>query len=157
MRKPNLDAWARVAEIGTAIVVVVSIVYIAFELDQNTRATHSASWEAVNEMLMSLDVAEATELGPFIERAELAPSNVEPEEYWRFARIAQARLGVIEYAFLGVETGTLSTYHWGAISGFLEFTMCKKGYQQVWGEIGKQIYHVDFQEHVNAIISRCNQ
>lgn len=157
MRKPNLDVWARVAEIGTAFVVVVSLVYIAFELDQNTRAIHTASWEAVNEMLVTLDINEATELGPFIERAELSPNDVEPGEYWRFARLAQARLGVIEYAYLGIETGTLSTYHWGALSGYLEFTMCKKGYQKVWSEIGKLVYHIDFQTHVNSIIGRCKQ
>ena len=153
--KANLESWARIAEIGTAIVVVVSLIYIAIELDQNTRATHTASWEAVIDLMATLDVTEATELGRFIEEAEKDPASVTEEEYWKFSRMAQARLGVMEYAFLGVRTETLSEYHWGAISGFLELTICKPGYLMLWSDIGEQMYHPDFVKYVREIISDC--
>ena len=38
MAKLDLNFWTGIAEIFTAIVVVLSLVYIAIELDQNTRA-----------------------------------------------------------------------------------------------------------------------
>lgn len=155
MTKFDLDKWARIGEVATAVVVVVSLVYIAIQLDQSNRATHAASWEAVNEMLINLDVAEATELGIMIKNAEYDPNKVSPEEYWQFSRMAQARLGIIEYAFLGIETGTLSRYHWGALSGYLGHTICKPGYRRFWAELGKAVYHVDFQQHVDGIISKC--
>lgn len=157
MSKINLVVWARIAEIGTAIVVVVSLIYIAIELDQNTRATHTASWEAVLDLMVTLDQTEATELGRFIERAELDPDTVTDEEYWKFSRMAQARLGVMEYAFLGIETETLSEYHWGAVSGYLGMTICKPGYRKVWAEIGEAVYHPDFYAYVEQVILNCDQ
>ena len=153
--KLNLDVVAKVAEIGTAIVVVVSLVIIALELDRNTRATHSASWEAVLDLMVSLDQTEATELGMFIDRAEEDPASVSEEEYWRFSRIVQARLGVMEYAFLGIQNDTLSQFHWGAVSGYLEFNVCKPGYRKYWTEHGEQIYHPEFVAYVEQVLRSC--
>ncbi len=156
MSRIDLEKWARVSEIGTAIVVVISLVYIAIELDQGNRATQTNSWQAVNEMLVSLDTAEATELGSFIQTAETNPEEVSSEEYWRFSRMVQARLGIIEFAFLSTKTGTLGEYHWGAMSGYLENTICKPGYRRVWSEIGSSVYHQDFQNLVSGILSQCD-
>ena len=74
MPRIDLEKWARVSEIGTAIVVVISLVYIAIELDQGNRATQTNSWQAVNEMLVALDTAEATDVK---QRAKLSRLGVE--------------------------------------------------------------------------------
>lgn len=87
MSKVDLNKWARVSEIAAAIAVVMSLAYIAIELDQSNRATQTTSWQAVDEMLAGLDTAEATELGIFIQRAEMNPDEVSADEYWRFSRI----------------------------------------------------------------------
>lgn len=155
--KPNLEIVARIAEIAAAVVVVVSLIFIAVELDRNTRATHAASWEAVLDLMVSLDQAEATDLGIFIELAEQNPGAVSDEEYWRFSRIAQARLGVMEYAFLGIQNETLSYFHWDAVSGYLEFNICKPGYRKFWDENGQQIYHPEFVAYVDEVIGSCDE
>ena len=152
--KFDLDKIARIAEIGTAVVVVVSLVYIAIELDQNTRATHSASWEAVIDQMISLDTTEAVDLGIFVESAERDPAQVTEEEFWKFSRIARARLGVLEYAFLSIRNETLSDFHWGAVSGFLEHIMCMPGYQRFWIE-NEQIYHPEFVSYVSEVVQKC--
>lgn len=107
-------------------------------------------------MLVGIDTAEATVLGSFIAKAEANPDEVSAEEYWRFGRMAQARLGIIEFAYLSINTGTLGEYHWGALSGYLNLTMCKPGYRRVWAEIGESVYHPDFQELVAGILARCD-
>ena len=152
--KINLDIWARIAEIGTAIMVVISLIYIALELDRNTRATYTSSWEAITANLISLDVAEVTELGSFVEVAELDPSQVSKEEYFKFSRIAQARLAVIEYAYLGMKNETLNDYYWGALEGFLYHQICKPGYRKFWDD-NVNIYHQDFVEYVNEMKGTC--
>ena len=61
--------------------------------------------------------------------SEIAASVVvvlSPEEWWRLSRIAQARLGQHEYAFLALNDGTLGHYH------------------------------EDFALHVRGVFSRCN-
>ena len=153
--KTNLETIARVAEIGTAAVVVVSLIFIAMELDRNTRATHAASWEAVLDLMVSLDQTEATELGDFIQRVESDPAGASDEEYWKFSRIAQARLGVMEYAFLGIENETLNSFYWDAVSGYLQSNICKPGYRQYWDETGEQIFHPAFFAYVETVIATC--
>jgi hypothetical protein len=155
MSKVDLNKWARVSEIAAAIAVVISLAYIAIELDQSNRATQTTSWQAVDEMLAGLDTAEATELGVFIQRAEMNPDEVSADEYWRFSRMAQARLGIIEFAYLSMKTGTLGEYHWDAMAGYLRHTMCKPGYRRVWAEIGASVYHPDFQELISEIFTGC--
>ena len=153
--KFDLDAWARISEIATAIIVVVSLIYIAIELDRNTRATYTSSWDSVTSKLISLDIAEATELGSFIETAELDPTQVSHDEYFRFSRIAVSRLAVIENAYLGIRNETLGDYHWAAISEFLKFQICKPGYRKVWEDTA-QIWHPDYLSYVNEVKLACS-
>ena len=152
--KNDLDVWARISEIVTAVIVVVSLIYIAIELDRNTRATYTSSWETVTANLISLDIAEATQLGGFIETVENDPDQVTADEYFRFSRIAQSRLAVIEYAFLGTSNQTLNDFYWGALEGYLKHIICKPGYQKYWDENG-DIWHPNFFGYVDALTSSC--
>jgi hypothetical protein len=147
--KISLDTWARISEIGTAIIVVVSLIYIAVELDRNTRATYTTSWEAVNENLISIDIAEATEMSSFIEAAENDSKGISEEELFQFSRMAMARLAVIEYAYLGIRNETLNDYYWGAMSGFLNHLICKPGYRKFWDN-NEKIFHPDYVHYVNG-------
>ncbi len=61
MSKLNLSNWANIAEIGTSVVVVLSLIYIGIELDQNTKATHANSWQTINALLIDLEIAEASD------------------------------------------------------------------------------------------------
>ena len=157
MSKLNLSNWANIAEIGTSVVVVLSLVYIGFELDQNTKATHANSWQTINALLIDLEIAEASdpELGNLIRTAESNPQELSAEQFWRFSRIAESRIGVFEITYLAIRNETLGDYQWQAMEGYLAFTMCKPGYQQFWEKNGVAVYHPDFVRYVNQVLTTC--
>jgi hypothetical protein len=158
MSKLSLSNWASIAEIATSIVVVVSLVVIGVELRQNTSALHNNSWQAVNDKLIDLDIAETASpgLSTLIKIGESTPEELNGDEWWRFSRIAMARLGQIEYAFLAVNSGALGDYHWSAVEGYLGNTICRPGYRRFWAEFGDVAYHPDFTSYVgDEVLPAC--
>ena len=147
----NWEAIGAIGEVVGAIAVVATLAYLAVQLRQNTQSSRNASWQAIIGMLVDLDVTEATDpqLSSFIQKAEDAPESLTDEQYWKFKRIAQARLGALEYAFLASRSGTIDEYLLGAIQGYTELTMSKPGYRKFWSEVGEAVYHPDFIAHVN--------
>lgn len=53
MAKLGLSDWANVAEIGAAIGVVISLIFVGLELRGNTEATQAATREAINQKDMA--------------------------------------------------------------------------------------------------------
>ena len=48
MTKFGLSDWANVAEIGAAIGVIVTLIFVGFELRSSTEATEASTREAIN-------------------------------------------------------------------------------------------------------------
>jgi hypothetical protein len=159
MARLSLQSWASIAEIAAAIVVVLSILYVGSELEQNARATRSESWIGINELLVQLDLTEATdpELSRFVLTAESTPEQVSPAEFWKFSRLAQARLGVFELSFLSLKNETLGDYNWKGVESYIAATVCKPGYRRFWADVndGQDVYHPDFVSYINGVIGAC--
>ena len=49
MPKLSLSDWANLAEIGAAIGVILSLVFVGLELQNNTAATEASTREAINQ------------------------------------------------------------------------------------------------------------
>ena len=159
MKKLNLAASANIAEIVASIVLVLSVIYVGIELNSNTKATQSGSWQGIIDKMNDLDAIEASdaEFADLMMRGEQSPSALTTTEKWRFSRMAQARLGQLEFAYLALNEGTLGQYHWGAIEGYIQHMICLPGYRSFWRENGETIYHQDFANHVRHIIPNCTK
>jgi hypothetical protein len=159
MNKLTLSQWANIAEITASVILVLGLVYVGLGLDRNTRAVHSETWQAVVDKLIDLDVAEAStpELGRIVMRGESSPAELTPEEWWRFAKFVESRLGQMEFAYLARNNDTLGESYWVALEGYLAHMACKPGYQRFWAENGEASYHLDFFNYVAGVIENCDQ
>jgi len=105
----KLSEWADVAEIGAAIGVIVSLIFVGMELRSNTAATEAATREAVNQkdiQFLSLRIdssvlAEAhAKLESGQELSQLEVSQLVHQEYVNFISFEnsyyQYRKGVLE-------------------------------------------------------------
>ncbi len=142
-------------ELLGSVAVLVTLVYLAMQTRLNTRATQTASWNSINALLSELDLTEATDsaLSKFIVAAELDPQSVSAEDFWKFSRVAQARLGVFEMSYLSTRAGTLGEYNWKGMEGFIRFTVRKPGYRAFLEEYGTAVYHPDFIAYVETILA----
>jgi hypothetical protein len=158
MNRLTLSQWANIAEISASIVLVLSLVYVGIELDRNTKAVHSETWQAVVDKLIDLDVAEASspELSRILILGESSPQDLTAEEWWRYSKFAEARLGEMEFAYLARTNDTLGESYWVALEGYLEQMVCKPGYRRFWAQNGEDSYHLDFFRYVAGIISDCD-
>jgi hypothetical protein len=150
----NWDAISAIGEIVGAIAVLATLLYLASQIRQNALSTQNATWRSVTEMLSRSDITEATDpvVSSFIRTAEDAPDSLGEEEWWKFSKLALARVGVLEYAFLSSQRGLLDTYYWVAMRPYLRSTLTKAGYQKFWSENKHQIFHPSFIAHVDALI-----
>lgn len=160
MRKLTLSEWANVAEILGSVVVVLSLIFIGLELRQNTNALYTNSWQQVIDKMIDLDLSEASDeaLGRIMIAGEQDPGALSDEERWRFYRVAQARLGQLEFAYLAKINGTLDEFHWGAMEGYLRHILCLPGYIQFWEDMGSTVYHPAFYAYVEVdILNACSK
>ena len=159
MNKLTLSQWANIAEITASVILILGLVYVGLGLDRNTKAVHSETWQAVVDKLIDLDVAEASspELSGIVMRGESSPADLTPEEWWRFAKFAESRLGQMEFAYLARTNDTLGESYWVALEGYLAHMVCKPGYQRFWAEAGNASYHVDFATYVNDESENCDE
>jgi len=159
MRRLTLAEWANIAEITASVILVLGLVYVGLGLDRNTKALHSETWQGVVDKLIELDVAEASspELAEIVMRGETSPESLTPEEWWRFSKFAESRLGQMEFAYLARSNDTLGESYWVALEGYLAQMVCKPGYKRFWAEAGDSSYHVDFFSYVASTIESCGR
>jgi hypothetical protein len=159
MSKLTLSEWANIAEISAAVVVVLSLIYVGLELDRNTKAVHSETWQAVVDKLIDLDIAEASspELSRLLILGDSSPDDLTAEQWWRYSKFAESRLGEMEFAYLARTNDTLGESYWVALEGYLGHMVCKAGYQRFWDENGKVSFHADFYNYVADAASNCDR
>ncbi|WOJ93786.1 hypothetical protein R0135_01135 [Congregibacter variabilis] len=160
MRKLTLSEWANIAEILGSAVVVLSLIFIGLELRQNTNALYTNSWQQVIDKMIDLDLSEASDetLGRVMIEGETNLGALSKEEQWRFYRVAQARLGQLEFAYLAKINGTLDEFHWGAMEGYLRHMLCMPGYVDFWEDMGSTVYHPQLYAYVEGdILNSCSK
>jgi hypothetical protein len=159
MNKLTLSQWANIAEIGASVILILGLAYVGLGLDRNTKAVHSETWQAVVEKLIDLNVAEAStpELSRVVVLGESSPLQLTAEEWWRYSKFAESRLGQMEFAYLARTNDTLGESYWVALEGYLEEMVCKPGYRRFWSQNGESSYHVDFFDYVAGVIRNCDE
>jgi hypothetical protein len=144
--KKNWSYLATISEIGAAIVVIISLLFIYQELQQNTLSTQDASYQQFLSNLTELDLVEAgdPELTRITLRAESDASVLSNLDWARFTRIASARIAQWEYAYISKINGTMSDVHWESVRPHMQFMLCQSGYQKFLNDGGTEIYAVTF-------------
>ena len=152
MTKSNLSNLANLAEIGAALVVVVSMFFIYQELEQNTLSTQGASYQQFLSNLTGLDLAEASdsELSRLSTAGETQPDQLSEAEWLRFSKIASGRTAQIEYAYLSRINGTMNDTHWQAVEPHMQYLFCLPGYKKFLGSEMGSIFAVSFLEYLNS-------
>lgn len=151
MTRLKLSHLASISEIGAAIVVVISLIFIYQELQQNTKSTQDASYQEFLSNLTGLDLAEAAD--PELTRislvAESTPEALSELDWARFLRIASARIAQMEYASISMTNSTMSESHWEAVHPHMQLILCQPGYRKFLIEGGDAIYASSYLDFIN--------
>jgi hypothetical protein len=117
-----LQALGNIGEFVGALGVVISLVYLARQLIQNTQSVRAASFNSMvqNSIRLSEHAFRDSEFASFLERAERDPSALSPEERVRWDAYMTAvwrHFGNLQYAH---RVGTLDREMWDAYRATLK-------------------------------------
>jgi len=103
----NLTEVSQVSQTLGSVAVVASLLFVGFQIRQNTKATRAASHHAVSEALNRLNILWARNRE--ITRIWLSGLNdrsaLTPEERWRFDSMVRAYLHVCETMYTQADLG----------------------------------------------------
>jgi len=149
VKNRNLNDWAVIAEIVGGIAVVLSLIFVAFSIKQNTDALEVAAWERILDRAegSSQMLVESADLVRIVVVGESDPNALTAEEYFRFRHFAGMRFGAWESVYGHYELGRIDARTWELWNGYYQDILNLPGYRKVWLEIRQ-----GFDPHFNEIL-----
>ncbi len=158
----NWDAIAALAELLAAVGVVISLVYLALQVRQNTDQVrlNSESLGMAHEMggaQMSVDIALAVatdaELSELVGRGMSANSDLTVAERVRFGSFVYAALAGFQAGYYNYRKGFADSGAWQGHEGDLRETMRGPGARAWWPRI-RMRFSPEFAKYVDEILAR---
>jgi hypothetical protein len=151
----SLEKWAYIAEIGSAIAVVLSLLYVAFELNQNTSAVRASNWQALLDYTASADliVLETADVADVIVKAESNFDELTEAEKLRFGMYANNIFQSWYAAHQYYEQGVLEADTWDAIDGGTRPFLEMEAYRRFWNR-NHASWGSDFNAYIDELIEQ---
>jgi len=151
MNKRSMTDWAALAEVIGAVAVVISLLFVAYSIKQNTAAIEASTWESFLDRSerINLLIAESGELAQIVERGQADLDQLTSNENFRFRRFAGARFGAWEAVYNHFAVGQLDAATWEIWHRFYLDLLDYPGYRRVWSEIAHW-YDPNFQAILQA-------
>lgn len=154
MAKLGLSEWANVAEIGAAIGVIISLIFVGLQLQSNTEATEAATREAINQkdltyLSLRLDSAVLARANAKIDNGEsLSPlevSQVVHQEYVNFVSF--------EHSFYQFRKGALEAEEWSRHENIARFRIESSEHARAMWARKRHTFTPPFRELVDSFPS----
>jgi hypothetical protein len=148
----NWEAISAIAELFGAVGVIITVIYLAIQIRQNTSSVQAAT----EQTLMSQEIevfaltaahAEVYQRG-LIDLASLSKAERVVFDHVMYAQMSQFYSGWVQYKGKFIEGSV-----WKAYENSAMLTMSDSGFRQAWEEVS-QIYPEDFQDVVAEIVDR---
>lgn len=152
--KLSLSDWANLAEIGAAIGVIISLIFVGMELQNNTAATEAATREAINQkdiqyLSLRLDSSVLAQAHAKVESgddlSELETSQMIHQELINFI--------AFENSYYQFRKGVLEENEWLRHRNIIRGQIREFPYSQVMWERHGHIFGPEFQALVNGFVS----
>ena len=151
MKRLALQEWAAFAEIIGTVAVVVSLLFLAYTIEQNTAVMQSAN----DNFLYELDDRQQADVALTEDLATILLKHYNGEELSgieeiRFRRHGIRQLNTWELAFDRHKEGLLSDDKWNSWNQYYSISI-RNDYSEEWWADLRKYYGAEFAEHVNAV------
>jgi hypothetical protein len=151
----RLEISALVAEIVGSIAVVISVIYLAVQINGNTAALYNQShYNSIMLAQRSFEVELSTpEMAVLLERGDNEPEALSAPELRRYSAFNMMQFNGWEYVYYGRETGVATQELWIGYDGFFRARVEKfPGVRRFWKET-KHSYAEPFHSYVNDLVA----
>ena len=145
--KEKLQEYALIAEIVGAVAIVISLLFVGFELRRNTDAFYAQSRQAVLE-------SSQEELFEWVRNTDIHNSVIKQgiltsEEQTKINFFLLAILRVREYSWLQYENGIIDQEQWDTEVGVIGIVLSSVRTRKWWEEVGKAQFNPEFSAFVD--------
>ena len=149
----NWEAIGAVGEIAGAIGVIITLIYLALQIRQNTRASRIASFQASTEMLNSVSQSIATnsELAEILDVLSSGSRELTPSEFQRFSFLTLSLFRSWETAFYQRTEGMALQQSWERYEGSIRNQLSMPQVRE-WWRTGSFGFTTDFKNHIDLVI-----
>jgi len=149
----KLKRWASIAEISSAVAVVLSLIFVGLQIRDNTIATQAATYQDSVAYDIELLLTRGTSpdgsrlFWAFLE----SPDSLTEDEFRRGRDLVGATMRHLENIFLQREAGMLSDDAWSARQPLIRSLVFTPGFSRMTsGDLG-QFYGGPFLEYAKEI------
>jgi hypothetical protein len=150
----NWEALGAVAGIAGAVAVIVSLVYLAIQIHQSTRATRASTYQSIvlHGGAMLRAIMENPELADLVIKADQAGVELTPSEAFRYSAFASAVFRYYDSLYYHWRRGTLEQGQWHGFEEFLRGMLRSDGLVRWWHEHG-HVFDPEFRAHVARLLA----
>jgi hypothetical protein len=148
----SLEDLGNIGEFLAAIGVIVSLIYLAMQIRQNTRSVRASTFHESSSRAGDLmrAIAEQKELARILHTGLGAPDQIEDDvDRLRFGMLLSAVFRGYEDLFFQYRAGTLSSESWDAWRNSLRNILGNPGFPPFWG-IRRLSFSESFRQFVEA-------
>lgn len=130
----DLESLANLGEIIGAIAVVVSLIYLAVQVRQNTQAQRTENFSRALDRVAAMQAAlsQDSEASVIFSKGVADPSNLRPRERMQFTWAMYELFGAFEFMFLASKTNSIPEEVWRRWSAAVAFWLSFSGVQTWW-------------------------
>jgi hypothetical protein len=136
MKSWDLVRFATVAEIGASFGVMVSVVYLAIQIqgsnDQLRAQFYSDTLDKLHQPLEL--IAQDQSLAEIVVRGETNPESLSQVEWIRYSNLQQMRYDAYEHAYYAYADGDLKEALWKGIDANMTGRVKSKGFREFWAQ-----------------------
>ena len=151
----TLDELGSLGEFIGAIAVVISLIYLAFQVRHNTRAIQSSTHQAVLDGIMrvSASLSDSEGMARISRKANEDYEGLTDDERIRFEAYADRTVANYETAFYNCQRSMIDPVIWKSWSHQILADLSEPGLRRFWHE-KKHRYLVEFVDYVDRHVDR---
>jgi hypothetical protein len=157
----NWDAIGALAELAGAVAVVLSLVYLAIQIRQNTaqmesseRASRGAAYQGLISSMQSQlqPAAQHADLSEIIRRGLANSRDLDEAERFRFNWLMGGQINCYENAHYQYQHGVVSEERWQRMLSELNYFVSAPGYADWWDDYAKGTLSPDMVKIVDEMV-----
>ena len=151
----NLSEWASVAEIVGAAAVIVSLVYVGYQVNDNTSAIRSAAANDASVAMQSwyLEMGSNREASDLWFNAMTSPEPLPTHDEFQFMMMMHAVLLGMQNSYLLSKEGTIDAEFREGITTAIVAVKDLPGMGRYWRQ-RRDFFHSGFTEYIDELLER---
>jgi hypothetical protein len=151
----KLSEWASVAEIVGAAAVIISLIYVGYQVNDNTSAIRSAAANDASVSMQSwyLEMGSNREASDLWFNAMTSPEPLPTHDEFQFMMMMHAVLLGMQNSYLLAQEGTIDTEFREGITTAIVAVKDLPGMMRYWRQ-RRDFFHSGFAEYIDDLLAR---